>query len=159
LPVSKLSLPSDFIAPEQFDCTNFFFTILEPSMTEIDYKVVMASKERLRHIFFENDIWPHDDMTLTDNTNDLIRHENEFYEKKAFAYSVYTENKNNYIGCVYINPTLKQNFDCEVYLWVGNDEIDQDELLYESTKKWLAKDWPFKNVAYPGREISWQDWQ
>lgn len=24
--------------------------------------------------------------------------------------------------------------------------------------KWISEKWPFKKVAYPGREISWDEW-
>jgi len=32
-------------------------------------------------------------------------------------------------------------------------------LLYKYTRSWLKEDWPFKNAAYPGREIPWKDWK
>ena len=33
-----------------------------------------------------------------------------------------------------------------------------DERLYEVVKTWLAEDWPFEKVAYPGRNITWAAW-
>ena len=29
---------------------------------------------------------------------------------------------------------------------------------HPSTQGWIAKDWPFRNVAYPGRAIPWETW-
>ena len=159
MPKRKLILTSDFVAPKELACKDFFFTVLEPSLSEIDYEIVMGSKERLRHVFFENDSWPADDMTLIENTNDLVRHNNEFHQKIAFAYSVMSPNKERYIGCIYINPTSNPNYDCEVYLWVSDKALAQDKLLYKYTRGWLKEDWPFKNAAYPGREIPWKDWK
>ena len=81
----------------------------------------------------------------------------EFKQKKAFAYSVFSRDKGNYIGCVYIHPTTNRNYDCEVFLWVRDSQIHLDKALFDNTKKWL-KDWPVKKIAFPGREISWKEW-
>ena len=137
---------------------DFYFSILEPSITEIDYKVVMSSRKRLRQIFKRDDTWPAEDMTLDENTKDLVRHETEFKQKKAFAYSVYPLEKNDYIGCIYINPT-KKSYDCEVYLWVSDSSFHMDNVLFRQTKKWLNEVWSFKHAAFPGREIAWDEWQ
>jgi|TARA_B110000914_G_scaffold128957_1_gene112677 hypothetical protein len=154
----KINLPNNFIVPEKYETSDFHFTVLEPSLTKIDYEAVMSSQERLRQVFRLNDSWPAKEMTIDENTKDLIRHESEFRMKKAFAYSVYREKKNNYIGCVYINPTSKKNYSCEVYLWVKDSRIELDEKLLQQTKEWLEKYWNLKSVAYPGRDIPWSIW-
>ena len=155
----KINLLENFIAPENCKVGDFYFSILEPSITEIDYKVVMSSRKRLRQIFKRDDTWPAEDMTLDENTKDLVRHETEFKQKKAFAYSVYPLDKNDYIGCVYINPTKKKSYDCEVYLWVSDISFHMDDLLFRQTKKWLNEAWGFRHAAFPGREIAWDEWQ
>ena len=66
--------------------------------------------------------------------------------------------KCNYLGCIYINPTDHLNYDCEVYLWVKENKVALDDMLFDTVKDWLNKDWPFKRCAYPGRTISWKDW-
>jgi len=157
LSIGQVFLSEKFNPPENFHNSEFFLTVLEPNVTEIDYEAVMSSKDRLRQVFFKNDEWPNDNMTLEENTKDLIRHELEFKQKKAFAYSVFSRDKENYIGCVYINPTTKRNYDCEVFLWVRDSQIHLDKALFDNTKKWL-KDWPVKKIAFPGREISWKEW-
>ena len=154
----KINLPSNFNAPENHKTDEFYFTILEPSITEIDYQAVMSSRKNLRKIFSANDAWPSESMTIEENTQDLIRHESEFRQKKAFAYSVFTTNKDEYIGCVYINPTVKNDFDCEVYLWVKDSRNELDQKLFQETKKWLLGYWNLDAVAFPGRDISWRDW-
>ena len=154
----KISLPKNFIIPENCKVGDFYFSILEPSVTEIDYKVVMSSRKRLRQIFRRDDTWPAEGMTLDENTKDLIRHETEFKQKKAFAYSVYPAGKNDYIGCIYINPT-KKSYDCEVYLWISDNSFHMDNVLFRQTKKWLDEVWGFSHAAFPGREISWDEWQ
>ena len=154
----KLILPRDFIVPENYNTRDFYFTVLEPSLTNIDYEAVMSSQTRLRQVFRHNDSWPAKEMTIKENTKDLIRHASEFKQKKAFAYSVYTKNKDDYIGCVYINPTSKKDYSCEVYLWVKDSRIALDEELFYQTKEWLDKYWNLKSVAYPGRDIPWNIW-
>ena len=156
--MDKLILPGKFIVPENYTTHDFYFTVLEPSLTNIDYEAVMSSQERLRKVFRPNDSWPAQEMTIAENTKDLIRHASEFRQKKAFAYSVYTKNKDDYIGCIYINPTLNKDYNCEVYLWVKDSRIDLDEKLFQQTKKWLDEYWKLKCVAYPGRDIPWSIW-
>lgn len=154
----KINLPSDFNAPENYKTDEFYFSVLEPSITEIDYQAVMSSRISLRKIFSANDTWPSENMTIEENTQDLIRHESEFRQKKAFAYSVFTTNKDEYIGCVYINPTVKNDFDCEVYLWVKDSRNELDQKLFQEIKKWLMGYWNLFSIAFPGRDISWRDW-
>jgi hypothetical protein len=65
------------------------------------------------------------------------------------------------LGCVYIVPSAKAGYDTEVYLWVRKSAYEQgmDSRLYKLIKDWIGKEWPFEKVAYPGREISWEDWE
>ena len=109
-------IPVNFKIPENLSNEQFHFEILEPSLNELDYEAVMSSQDRLRNVFAENDDWPASDMSIEFNKNDLIMHENEFKAREAFAYSVFNPTKDNYIGCVYINPTEYANHDCEVYI-------------------------------------------
>ena len=46
------------------------------------------------------------------------------------------------------------------FLWVRESEEadDLDEELFEVVQRWLASDWPFENPAFPGRTISWGQW-
>ena len=151
-------VPIDFDVPESISTNNFYLTILAPTVSEIDYEAVMSSKIRLRTIFGENTVWPSDSMTLEDNSRDLLNHENEFKSRKAFAYSVLTNSQGKCIGSVYIDPCKFNEFDSEVYLWVRDDSIHLDTELYDFISHWLRTSWPFLNVAFPGREISWEKW-
>lgn len=118
----------------------------------------MSSKTRLRTVFGENTEWPGDSMTLEDNFRDLLNHEKEFKSRQAFAYSVLTNSQDKYIGCVYIDPCKFDEFNSEVYLWVTDDSIHLDTELYDFISHWLRTSWPFLNIAFPGREISWEKW-
>ena len=151
-------VPANFDVPETITTDSFCLTVLSPAVCEIDYEAVMSSKTRLRKVFDMSTEWPHDSMTLEDNLRDLENHETEFKSRKAFAYTVLTKSQNRCIGCVYIDPCKFKGFDSEVYLWVRDDCIHLDKELFEFVSHWLRNYWPFTNVAFPGREISWPKW-
>ena len=148
-------VPKDFFVPESLSTKHFWFEPLSPRVAEIDYEAVMSSRERLRKVFESNDTWPKDEMTLEENISDLERHEKEFYERKAFAYTVLSPNKEKCLGCVYIDPPTDTQFDCEAYLWVRDSEIPLDKELFITVKNWLDNSWPFSNPSFPGREVEW----
>ena len=147
-----------FKVPKELSKEQFYFQVLSPKFSEVDYDAVMSSQERLRHVFAENSKWPETDMSFEANKSDLVRHEKEFNSREAFAYAVFNSAENNYLGCIYINPTEQVDYDCEVYLWVKDSEVTFDQELFKTVKGWLNEEWPFKRCAYPGRTISWEDW-
>jgi hypothetical protein len=55
--------------------------------------------------------------------------------------------------CVYINPPRGQPTDARVSLWVRQRayEAGLDLILFEAVHAWLASDWPFQHVLFPGR--------
>lgn len=64
------------------------------------------------------------------------------------------------LGCVYIDPPEKRGADAEAYMWVRADEEDGDleEVLEAAVREWLDAEWPFEAVRWPGREITWEEW-
>jgi hypothetical protein len=52
-------------------------------------------------------------------------------------------------------------YDAVVYLWARQSELAGclDTRLYSAVKVWVAKEWPFKKVAFPGRDIDWETWR
>ena len=44
--------------------------------------------------------------------------------------------------------------------WVRRDEEDGDleDVLETAVRRWIANEWPFTAVSWPGRDISWEDW-
>ena len=151
-------VPDDFMVPDGLTHNQFCLEILEPSANDLDYEAVMSSRKNLRSVFAATDHWPADDMTLADNLNDLITHEKEFIAREAFAYTVLKPNKSKCLGCIYIEPSHKVDIDTEVYYWIRDDCQDLFEPFESTLKSWLNTQWPFKKIAYPGREISWQQW-
>jgi hypothetical protein len=54
------------------------------------------------------------------------------------------------VGCAYINPTHKSDFDAEVYLWVRQSELESglDDRLFESVNKWLDECWKLTILCF-----------
>lgn len=157
--MTKLFVPQEFVVPESFLTDRYRLEMLSPSVAEIDYDAVMTSKVRLRNVFSKKTEWPKDDMSLEENVRDLERHEKEFKSRQAFAYTVLSLSREKCIGCVYIDPSSVPEFDCEVYLWVRESDLALDYDLYNNIRNWLMSSWPFKKIAFPGREISWYKWK
>ena len=72
-----------------------------------------------------------------------------------------TPDEKECLGCVYILPCHARKYDAQVFMWVteGASERGLDRELFEAVRRWIAEDWPFKNVAYPGRTIDWSAWE
>jgi len=156
--MTKNFVPVDFVVPTSYQGKRFQLQVLEPAVTELDYEAVMSSKQSLRKIFSNNDCWPSDKMTTKENNNDLVTHLKEFNNREAFAYTVLTPEKNKCIGCIYIEPCNREKFDAECYFWIRNDTLYLETEFYLSVNKWIKDAWPFANIIWPGREISWKVW-
>jgi hypothetical protein len=152
------------LVPEYFDVPTFFqnkvfhFRVLEDAVAELDFEAVMSSAKRLKGIFGPKSEWPKSDMALEENIASLKVHKQEFGSRKAFAYSVFNDSKDKCLGSIYIDPCPSPNYDCEVYLWVRDDSIALDKMLYHTVSNWLQEAWPFTNIVFPGRSVSWEAW-
>ena len=39
------------------------------------------------------------------------------------------------------------------------DAVGFEEVLEAEVRAWLEAEWPFEQVRWPGRDISWEDWE
>ena len=159
-----MSFPPSFIdesfaVPLSLATENFHFTVLEDSLAILDFEAVMSSQKRLVGIFGLGSEWPKSTMSLAENIESLKVHKQEFDSREAFAYSVLNPNKTKCLGCVYIDPSRSQQYDCDVYLWIRDDNLALEKELYNTVHTWLSTEWPFSKIAFPGRCISWAEWQ
>lgn len=149
----KKFVPDEFIVPEKLETDKFRLRMLTVDDVEKDYEAVMSSREHIKELYseIEDNTWPDEKMTIEEDLEDLERHQNEFLKREAFVYTVMSLDESLCLGCVYIDPTEKENFDAEVSLWARASELENglEELLFKAVKKWLEENWPFKNVAYP----------
>ena len=159
--MKKSFVPDDFKVPGKLETGKFRLRMLSVDDLEKDYEAVMSSVEHLKDFFGPGTGWPSPDMTIEYDLKDLEWHQQEFIERKSFAYTVMSLDESVCLGCVYFKPSKAPQFDVMTFSWVRASELanNLDEELYHVVKQWLDRKWPFKNVAFPGREIDWDTWQ
>jgi len=124
-----------------------------------DYEAVMTSIAHLQEMYpFSS--WPSHDLTLEQDLIDLGWHQKEFQRRTSFAYTVVSLDESEVLGCLYINPTTKEDYEASITMWVRASVLEKglDPILFETVHQWIAEQWPFRKVAYPGREIEWEEW-
>ena len=151
-------VPAEFVVPSELVTANFTLRMLSVDDVEKDFEAVTLSAARVSKVWPDSG-WPAG-LTLRQNLIDLGWHEKEFQNRTSFAYTMVAPDESEVLGCVYVYPTDKAAHDAEIFLWVRESEVanDLDEALFEVVQRWLASTWPFVNPAYPGRTISWAQW-
>lgn len=147
-------VPSDFAIPATLEHELFRLRMLSATDAEADYDAVMATQARLRQGSPHG--WPHDGFTLRENLIDLERHEQEFLDRVAFAYTMLRpetdQSQPAVLGCVYINPPVSSpaaGGEAEVYMWVRDEyHPTLTTTLFERVDEWLKDTWPFETVRY-----------
>ena len=144
-------VPDDFEIPSKLETEQFRLRMLSIEYVKKDYEAVMESQNLLHTMF--GGPWPRPGFTLEENLADLKRHQQEFLNREAFAYTVISLDESRVLGCVYINPSKKSNFNAVVHMWVRQTEYDKglDDILFNTVRDWISTTWPFKNVDYPNR--------
>ena len=145
-------VPVDFRVPVQYQTSTFQLVPLGPEVVKLDYDAYMGSIEHLQKTLGGK--WPHAGLTMADAMKDMQSEEARFNARKSFAYAVLTPDKRKELGSVYVRPSRKPGYDAQVTMWVIKEQFDKgfEEELLTAVKTWIAKEWPFKNVDYPGRD-------
>ncbi len=153
-------LPRDFAVPERLEAERFHLRPITIHDIIKDYDAVMTSVEHLQ-ASFPLWGWPQPDMSLEQDLIDLAWHQREAMLRSSFNYAVMSRDERRLLGCVYIDPPEKAGSDAEVSFWVRADELDTglEAELETAVRRWVAERWPFETVCYPGRDISWDDWE
>lgn len=154
-------VPSDFDVPLVFENEHFRIRTLTVNDVVKDYDAVMSSLEHLQGVFGPNSTWPQADLTFEQDLIDLGWHQKEFQIRSSFTYTVVSLDEKRVLGCLYMYPTDKGEFDAEITMWVRADIVDDgsDAILFQTVSDWVAESWPFKNPAYPGRTVDWDQWE
>lgn len=150
----------DFVVPELLESERLRLRPLTIGDAVKDYDAVISSEKRLRTVFDPGGEWPLG-LTLEQNIIELGWHQTEFQLRTSFAFTVVSLDASTVLGCIYIYPTQKADYDVEVTLWVRESEADSglDQHLFDIVQQWIAEDWPFNNPVYPGRSIDWDAWR
>lgn len=153
-------VPADFKVPTVFENKHFRIRTLTVNDVVKDYDAVMSSLDHLQGVFGPNSNWPSADLSFEQDLIDLGWHQKEFQMRSSFAYTVVTLDEKRVIGCIYIFPTGKGDFNASITMWVRADVVKDgyDSILFNTVKDWISEDWPFEKPAYPGRTITWEQW-
>lgn len=153
-------VPGDFDVPEVLETGRLRLRPLTINDAVKDFEAVMESEERLRTVFGPAGDWP-SGLTLEQNLIDLGWHQKEFQLRTSFAFTVVALDESSVLGCVYIDPTRTPGYDAEITMWVRQSQADKglDEHLFETVTAWIEDCWLFENPGYPGRSISFKEWQ
>ncbi|NEP16914.1 MAG: GNAT family N-acetyltransferase, partial [Leptolyngbya sp. SIO4C1] len=119
---------------------------------------VITSCDHLQGVFGPQSTWPVG-LTLEQDLIDLGWHQKEFQRRTSFAYTVMSLDESRCLGCVYFYPTRKPGYDAIAILWVRTSDLHLEAALFETVQRWLTDAWPFEQVAFPGRLLSWEAWQ
>ena len=151
-------VPAEFAVPSELSTANFRLRMLSIDDVDKDFEAVTSSAARLSKVRPDSG-WPAG-LTLKQNLIDLGWHQKEFQNRTSFAYTMVAPDESRVLGCVYFYPTDKAGHDAEVFLWVRESAVenDLDEELFEVVHRWVVSVWPFERPAYPGRTISWEQW-
>ena len=123
-----------------------------------DYEAVATSPKELGAAFGDPDAVPMP-YTMEQEIIELGWHQKEFQMGFSFTFIVVPLDEHTSYGNVYVFPATRGEFDAEVYTWVRKDNADLGDELFEVAHAWIEKDWPFEDVAYPGRKIDWATWE
>jgi len=151
---------ADFAVPTSAQGPGFRLEPLGPKLVKIDFAAYMSSIEHLQKTFTRSTAWPHAGITDAEAMVDMETEQARFHNRESFAYAVLTPDGTRERGSVYVSPSPVPGHDAVVRLWVTKAEYDAgfDAELYAWVQDWVRKDWPFRNVAYPGRAIAWEAW-
>jgi len=156
---NKPFMPAEFKVPDTLQNEHFRLRMLLVNDVVKDYDAVMSSIEHLQEMF-PNSSWPTKDLTLEQDLIDLGWHQKEFQLRSSFTYTVVRLDESEVLGCIYIFPTDIGDYNAKITMWVRSSVLEEglDSILFNTVKQWINEEWPFKKVAYPGREINWDDW-
>ena len=150
-------VPEGWSPPEPLRTASFRLAPLGPEHNASDHEAWGSSIDHIRATpGFQpgdrEDPWPHP-MSAEANLADLEMHAREFRDRDAFAYTVLAPetDADRVIGCLYIDPDDTGCAVAEVRCWVTAARADLDGVLASALRDWLAAEWPFASVRFPGR--------
>jgi len=149
-------LPAGCEPPVGFETAEFRVRPITVADAEKDYEAVMESIDVI-HAALLGDSWPTEEHTLEQNERDMAAKERKFARHDSFTYTVVSLDESRVLGCIYINEGIGGP-DAAVFTWVRSSEQEGglDARLEAAVRDWIARDWPFAWVVYPGRGAPWR---
>ena len=146
-------MPADFEPPTSLVTDEFRLEPLGPQHNESDLAAWTSSIEHIRATpGYPDGNWPPPGgYTPERNLSDLVRHAEDFAQRKGFTFTVLDPDDAHVIGCVYLYPTKDDESDVVAQSWVTADRAELDAPLADAVARWLAADWPWERVDRCGR--------
>lgn len=153
-------VPASFKVPSGFVTDTYELRMLTIDDVDLDFEAVVASRDRLLGLLDPDSTWP-DGLTVREDLIDLAWHHREFTIKHSFAYTLISRDGSRCLGCCYLFPSNAPNYDVAAFYWVrsGDDADARDQEFGTAFRLWLQMQWPFRGVAFPGRDIDWDTWK
>ena len=153
-------LPADFEVPELLETDRFRVRPLTIHDVVKDYDAVMTSREHLWDQLGQAWGWPREDLTLEQDLIDLASHQKEAQRRSSFAYVVMRPDERcSSAACTSSPPTSKA---LTPPLPCGSGPArwpaGWTRCCMGPVRRWLADRWPFTRVAWPGRELPWDEY-
>lgn len=145
-------VPENFDVPQSLESAEFRLRPLTIHDLIKDYDAVMDSVGHLKGLMDPRSDWPVG-LTLEEDLIDLAWHQREFTVRHSFAYTVMSPDESICLGCCYLYPPEDATFDADAFYWVRQSRLSDglEERVGTAFRDWLARDWPFRRVAFPGR--------
>jgi hypothetical protein len=146
-------VPEDFDPPTSLVTADFVLEPLGPQHNEADHAAWMSSIDHIRSTTgFVGSSWPPPEgMSLESNLADLVRHAEDFEQRRGFTFTVLDPADGDVIGCLYVYPSKDENWDVSARSWVRASHAHLDVPLADAVADWLASDWPWERVDRRGR--------
>ena len=113
----KTLVPDDFEVPAVLETDKFRLRMLTVNDLIKDYDAVMTSADHLQATYSQGG-WPVG-LTLEEDLIDLGWHQREFTLRYSFAYTVMSLDESMCLGCMYINPSEKADYDARITMWIS----------------------------------------
>jgi hypothetical protein len=153
-------VPEAFEVPTVLETADYRLRMLTVGDVVKDFDAVVRSAAHIQQLGPPGMRWP-TGLTLEQNLIDLGWHQKEFQNRTSFAFTVVELDESRVVGCVYVNPTRKEGYDAEVFVWTRPPEqvsfVDETRLR-AVVRSWLEQAWPFENPVFPGTDVAWEEW-
>jgi hypothetical protein len=156
---ADLTKKFNFQAPSELSYEDLRAKTLSRNDLKADMDGVNSSLKLIRDT--RGGSWPSEPVTEDFDLLDLAWHEREFRDGTSYAYVVYND-KNDYIGCLYLYPMGVRtelteelmDYDIDASWWVTAEAYKHGyyEKLYAAMRQWLSE-FPVKKIYYSNKEI------
>lgn len=138
--------------PEPLKTLRFVMEPLDEKHAELDFAALMSCRVRLREELQWGE-WPPEEFSLESNRADLRRHHDEFLRREAFAYTVLSPDREQCLGCVYLERCTEID-GVQLAFWVIDDALDVEADLVTVVLQWVHQAWSIDRVLIPLREAN-----